>query len=99
LKIEWLPQAVNTRDAQLVYIARDSARAARLVAVRLRDQVRDLARFPELGRVGRWRGTRELVISRTSLIVVYRVRPKLARIEIIRVLHSSQRWPIGAFLA
>jgi toxin ParE1/3/4 len=93
LKVEWLPQAINTRNAQLVYIAEDSAQAARTVAVRLRDQVRQLEQFPELGRTGRRRGTRELVISRTSLVVVYQIRPRLARIEILRVLHAAQQWP------
>ncbi|MDN5844319.1 MAG: type II toxin-antitoxin system RelE/ParE family toxin, partial [Alcaligenaceae bacterium] len=42
---------------------------------------------------GRKRGTRELVISRTPLVLVYRVRPRLAKIEIMRVLHTAQQWP------
>ncbi|TAM46052.1 MAG: type II toxin-antitoxin system RelE/ParE family toxin [Burkholderiaceae bacterium] len=93
MRIEWLPGADATRDAQLTYIAQDSIQAARDVAAQIERQTGQLAQFPELGRAGRRRGTRELVISRTSLVVVYRVRPKLARIEIIRVLHSSQQWP------
>ena len=93
MKIEWLPMADATRDAQLTYIAQDSIQAARDVAAQIERQTGQLAQFPDLGRTGRRRGTRELVISRTSLVVIYRVRPKLARIEIIRVLHSSQQWP------
>lgn len=91
--IEWLPKARLELAAQLDHIERDSLQAALTVARRVRDQAAQLAAFPELGRTGRKRGTRELVIGRTSLIVVYRVRPKLARLEIIRVLHSSQQWP------
>jgi len=56
------------------------------------DQVQQLVEFPKLGRVGRKLGTRELIISNTSLIVVYRFRNKPNHIEIIRVLHSSQQW-------
>lgn len=93
MKVRWLPLAIETRNAQILYIAQDSAQAARLVSKRLRDQVRQLVQFPELGRPGRRRGTRELVVSKTSLVVVYRVRPRLERVEIIRVLHSSQQWP------
>lgn len=93
MKVQWLPEAIETRNAQIIYIAKDSAQAARLVSTRLRDQIRQLVHFPGLGRAGRRPGTRELVISRTPLVVVYRVRPKLARLEIIRVLHSSQQWP------
>lgn len=93
MKILWLPMARKNRADQLAYVGKDSAQAAIVVGDRLRDQVRELAKFPDMGRPGRKRGTRELVISRTSLVVVYRVRPRLARVEIIRVLHSSQQWP------
>lgn len=93
MKLEWLPLADATRDAQLTYIAQDSIQAAREVAAQIERQTTQLVQFPELGRAGRRRGTRELVISRTSLVVVYRVRPRLARVEVIRVLHSSQQWP------
>ncbi|MBV2181820.1 type II toxin-antitoxin system RelE/ParE family toxin [Castellaniella sp. MT123] len=95
MRIEWLPGADATRDDQLTYIAQDSIQAARDVAAQIDRQVGQLAQFPELGRAGRRRGTRELVISGKSLLVVYRVRPQLARIEIIRVLHTSQQWPPG----
>ena len=91
--IEWLPKARLELAAQLDHIERDSLQAALTVARRVRDQAAQLAAFPELGRTGRKRGTRELVIGRTSLVLVYRLRPKLARLEIIRVLHSSQQWP------
>lgn len=93
MKLEWLPLADATRDAQLTYIAQDSIQAAREVAAQIERQTTQLVQFPELGRAGRRRGTRELVISRTSLVVVYRVLPRLARVEVIRVLHSSQQWP------
>jgi len=46
----------------------------------------------KLGRVGRMQGTRELVISGTTFIVVYRVKGR--RIELLRLLHGSQQWPM-----
>ena len=91
--IAWLPEAIRSRDEHLQHLAQESIQATRDVAERLRGQVRRLVQFPQLGVIGRKRGTRELVILRTSLIVVYRVRPKLKRVEILRVLHSSQQWP------
>jgi toxin ParE1/3/4 len=93
LIIEWLPRAEKDLDVQLDYIEQESIQAADVVAERIQHQVGQLAQFPDLGRVGRKRGTRELVISRTSLVLVYRVRPKLARIEMLRVLHERQQWP------
>lgn len=93
MKVEWLPRAEKNLADQLDYIERDSIQAADTVAGRVQDQLGQLVRFPEMGRPGRKRGTRELVISKTSLILVYRLRPRLARAEIVRVLHSSQQWP------
>ena len=51
-----------------------------------------LMQHPQMRRPGRLRGTRELVISRTPFVVIYRV--KGSRIEVIRLLHSSQQWPV-----
>jgi toxin ParE1/3/4 len=36
-------------------------------------------------------GTRELVISRTPYVVIYRIANQEARI--VHVLHTAQRWP------
>lgn len=91
--IEWLPRAEKDLDSQLDYIEQESIQAADVVAERIQHQVGQLAQFPDLGRAGRKRGTRELVLSRTSLVLVYRVRSKLARIEMLRVLHERQQWP------
>ncbi len=57
----------------------------------IKTQVAQLIEQPGLGRIGRKRGTRELVISKTPFVVIFRVKAK--RIEIIRLLHSSQQYP------
>jgi len=88
-----LPRAEKDLEALLDHIEQDSIQAADAVAERVQIQVGQLEQFPDLGRSGRKRGTRELVISRTALVLVYRVRPKLARLQILRVLHARQRWP------
>ncbi|HDH16523.1 MAG TPA: type II toxin-antitoxin system RelE/ParE family toxin [Gammaproteobacteria bacterium] len=46
-----------------------------------------------LGHTGRLPGTRELVIPATRYIVPYRVRPRLQKIEILRVFHASKKLP------
>lgn len=53
--------------------------------------VAGLLQFPEIARPGRRAGTRELVISRTPYIAAYRLRADT--IDILRVMHSRQRWP------
>ena len=92
--IVWLPKAISTRDAQLDYIAENNPLAAIEHGDLVAQQVNQLSAYPELGRAGRKQGTRELVISRTSFVVIYRVKPKEKRIEILRMLHSSQQWPL-----
>jgi toxin ParE1/3/4 len=92
LKLVWLPRAIANRDAQLDYIAQDNPKAAIEQGDRIAQQIRQLIAHPELGRPGRKQGTRELVISRTPFIAVYRVKPKARRIELMRVLHGSQQW-------
>lgn len=91
MRLVWLPLAIATRRAQLAYIAQDNGPAAIEQGDRIELQVQDLLRYPLIGRLGRRSGTRELVISRTPFIVVYRIRD--SRIEILRVLHGAQRWP------
>jgi len=52
---------------------------------------KDLAEHPELGRLGRVRGTRELVVTGTRYLLIYRVKGD--EIQILRVLHGRQQWP------
>jgi toxin ParE1/3/4 len=77
---------------QLAYVAQDNPTAA----VRLDEEIDRhtdmLSDYPLMGREGRVKGTRELVIGRTPFIAVYRVKQK--RIEILRLLLGAQRWPI-----
>ena len=89
--IEWLPLASTNRFEQLDYIAQDNPLAAISQDEQIEHQVDMLMQHSLMGRPGRKKGTRELVISSTPFVVVYRV--KGTRIEVIRLLHSSQQYP------
>ena len=91
LILDWLPAANDNRFEQLDYIAQDNPLAAIGQDEEIERQVNMLLQQPKMGRIGRLKGTRELVISRTPFIVVYRLQTH--RIEVIRLLHSSQQWP------
>ena len=91
--LAWLPRAIADRDAQLDYIAQDNPKAAIEQGDRIARQLGHLIGHPEMGRAGRKQGTRELVISRTPFIVVYRIKSE--RIELVRLLHGAQQWPKG----
>jgi plasmid stabilization system protein ParE len=53
--------------------------------------VQQLEAFPMSGRVGRVRGTRELVVANTPFIAAHTIQK--ARIVILAVYHGAQRWP------
>ena len=91
MTIAWLKTALRTRFEQLNYIAADNVRAAIRLDEEIDRQVDLPAEHPLMGREGRVKGTRELVIGRSPFIAVYRIKGK--RIEILRILHGAQRWP------
>lgn len=92
MKLVWLPLAINQRYDQLDYIALDDPSAAISQDKEIEQQTNLLPTQPKMGRAGRVKGTRELVISRTPFIAVYRIEGQL--IEILRFLHGAQKWPL-----
>jgi len=91
VKLEWLPIAEQDFEGQLDYIAERNPLAAIAVGDRIEAAVRQLRDHPHLGRPGRVRGTRELVVSGTPYVIAYRVEPDA--VVILRLLHGAQRWP------
>jgi len=63
--LSWGTVAINERYDQLDYIAMDDPRAAISQDHEIEQQTNLLTTQPEMGRVGRVKGTRELVISRS----------------------------------
>ena len=86
-----MPRAVSDRDALIDYISQDSVIAALDQGDRIMEAVKRLASHPAMGREGRIQGTRELVVSRTSFVVIYSVGKD--RVEVLRALHGAQIWP------
>lgn len=94
--LRWLPRAIRDRDAQIDFIAERAPMAAVGQGDRIDWQVDQLLEQPKLGppgRLGRVAGTRELVISGTPFIVVYRYTIRAKRIDVIRVLHGARQCP------
>ena len=91
MRIEWLLEAGQDLVEIRNFISTDRLGAAAQVAKRILDTVAYLREHPEIGRVGRIPGTRELIIPGLPYIVPYRV--KNAVIQILGVLHTSQEWP------
>jgi toxin ParE1/3/4 len=76
---------------QLQYVAVDNPAAATRMELAIEDQTDMLKDYPNMGRLGRSPNTRELVVTRTPYIAVYRVQK--TSVEIVRLLHGAQHWP------
>jgi toxin ParE1/3/4 len=90
LNIRWLPRAQHDRRDQLDYIAQENPLAAIGQDEQIERQLNMLLVHTKMGRPGRVADTRELVISSTPFVVVYRLQAR--HIEIVRLLHSAQQW-------
>ena len=91
MSIVWLPLAVQDIVRIRTYIAEHNPQAAHKVAQRIDQAVSHLAEMPNMGRLGRIYGTRELVMSGTPFLAVYRLQNN--RIEILRIMHGRQPFP------
>ena len=91
MRVEWLPVAERNRESHLAYIAQHNPWAAIDMGDAIEAAVRHLADNPHMGRLGRVKGTRELVVSGTPYVICYRVEPDA--VVILRLLHGAQKWP------
>ena len=89
-RIRWTVRALRRLDEIGAYIEQDDPDAAARVVARIVASVDMLAEMPAAGRIGRIASTREVVFSDIPYIIPYRVRQD---IEIITVMHASQKWP------
>jgi addiction module RelE/StbE family toxin len=89
-RVRWTVRALRRLDEVGAFIEHDDPAAAARVVARLVAAVDILLELPAAGRIGRISGTRELVLADIPYIVAYRVRQD---IEIITVMHASQKWP------
>jgi toxin ParE1/3/4 len=91
MQIRWTNKALDNLGAAIEYIAADNSTVAKKVAQKIWDSVQLLKAQPGLGRPGRVAGTRELVISGLPYNVSY--MEKDGTIVILRIMHSSIKWP------
>lgn len=93
MRVRWTAVAISDLAGIFRYIAKDDPDAARRTVVRIVNRVDQLRRTHGIGRLGRVYGTRELVVLDTPYLVPYRVKNGV--VDILAVMHNSQRWPEG----
>jgi addiction module RelE/StbE family toxin len=90
VKLTWAPLAIEDRDSIFSYIAADNPDAAIDLDELIEQKAALLIEQPQMGRAGRVRGTRELVVH-PHYVFVYDVEG--SRIRILRALHTSLQYP------
>lgn len=91
MQIRWTAPAAAALESVIDFVARENQQAAFEVAQRIRIAVAQLSEHPKLGRVGRVRGTYELVIFGIPYVVPYRI--KGPEVQMLNIYHTSRRWP------
>ncbi len=91
LAIRWTRRAVRRLDQIGAHIARDNPAAPARTVARLLAAADAFAARPAMGRPGRLRGTRELVVPGLPYIVAYRVTA--SSVDLLTIMHTAQQWP------
>ena len=94
MQVIWLPGAEANLLHIVEHIAEDNVDAAIALTNLIRARAEQLEP-PILFRKGRVRDTREMVVH-PNYLVLYRVRTKANRVEILRVLHAARQWPASS---
>lgn len=91
VKIVWARRAAKHLEAAYEYWSREhSVAAADKMLKRIFSAVELLQNYPDLGRPGRVRGTRELILKPLPYVLVYRIRE---RTDVIALLYGARKWP------
>lgn len=90
LSVQWTLEAIADREAIYDFIEQENPSAAIEIDSLFSSSAANLKLHPEIGRLGRVAGTRELVMH-TNYILVYDA--DAANIRILRILHAAMRWP------
>lgn len=90
-RIFWTRRALQDVENIYHYIAIDNPNIAKRVVTDIKKIIDNLSYHPFMGKPGRREKTRELVVTKTHYIIVYRLQSNA--IEIIRILHDAQKYP------
>ena len=91
MRVKWLRGALQNLHQAVDYIAQDNPIAASDMAESIWETATRLEQHPHMGRPGRLKGTRELLVPKLPYVIRYRI--KIETVEILRIHHMAQRWP------
>lgn len=88
MRVRFSKPAADDLEEIALYVAKENPAAARKLIARVGEASRMLARFPNAGRKGRVKQTRELILTGLPYIVVYAVA--VEEIVIVALFHASR---------
>ncbi len=91
MEVVWLEDATKDLKEIGLFIFKENPAAAYDVLTKIKASADSLELNPELGRVGRVKKTRELVIAGLPYIIPYTIYKE--QIRILAVMHTSKKWP------
>lgn len=91
LAVRWTTRASKRLDQIGTYISAEDEGAADRVILRILSSIELLAQMPFMGRPGRRKGTRELILPDLPYIIPYRITDE--ELQILSIVHMAQRWP------
>ncbi|MBL6931656.1 MAG: type II toxin-antitoxin system RelE/ParE family toxin [Rhodospirillales bacterium] len=91
MRLQWTRPALNDLSDIYDYISEHNPIAALKIARTIRIQAKGLTTHPMIGRPGRVKGTRELVVTGHPYMMAYRVTEET--IDLLAVRHMARLWP------
>lgn len=90
--IRWLKLALKDVDGVALWLTQnEDEEVARLVVDRIWKAAKSLEQFPNRGCNGKIKGTKELLVPKTSHYIVYRIME--TEIQILRIIHNARNYP------
>ena len=89
--VEWSQSALDDLDNIRKYIAEENPYEAIHVLDEIESTSSVLVKFPFSGKMGRVKGTRELVIKKVHYTIIYETSGHDAMV--LRVVRQCQQWP------
>jgi len=91
MQVKWLKWALRNLEQARNYVFQDNPTAAQELILKIQNAANQLQKYPFMGKNGRVEGTKELIISNSPYILIYRVKEE--SVEVLRILHTSKRYP------
>jgi toxin ParE1/3/4 len=91
-RLEWKQHALDDRAAILEFIATENPGAAIALDDEIENQAEKVSQGLGASRLGRVKGTREIVVHPNYAIVYQNVGDDL--MQVLRVLHAAMQWPL-----